>query len=100
MTATPSPWAAPPPSKPVLAPSKHDGFAIASLVLGIRWVYGIGSILAVIFAAVSNSRAKKEGRSQSGMATAGLVLGIIGLGLLVLIIILAAVSAGGGYYYQ
>jgi hypothetical protein len=75
-----------------VAASKHDGFAIASLVLGICWVWGIGSILAIIFAAVSNKQAKAAGRSSSGLATAGLVLGIIGAALIVLIIIVGAAT--------
>lgn len=34
---------------PTFAPQKTNSLAIASLVLGIVWIYGIGSILALIF---------------------------------------------------
>lgn len=58
-----------------------NGLAIASMVLGIVWLYGLGSLLAVIFAAVAKSQIKASGGTQKGdgMATAGLVLGIVGL---------------------
>jgi hypothetical protein len=53
--------------------------AIASLVLGILWLCGVGSLLAIIFGGVAlgvTSGGRKGGR---GFAVAGLVLGIIGL---------------------
>lgn len=62
--------------------------AIASLVLGVLWIYWIGSILALIFGYL----AKKEIRESSdqlegkGLATAGIVLGWVGVGTLVLMI--------------
>lgn len=65
--------------QPVAA--KTDGMAIASLVLSILWLAGVGSVLAVIFGAVALSRIKKSsGRLiGSGLATAGLVVGSIGI---------------------
>ena len=71
-----------------------NGLAIASLVLGILWLYWIGSILAVIFGHIGLSQAKRTGQSGRGLAIAGLVLGYIGIAFLVLLIIL--VAAGGG----
>ena len=52
-----------------------DGFAIASLVLGIMG----GSILAIILGFVARSRIKGSGglKEGSGLATAGIVLGFI-----------------------
>jgi Domain of unknown function (DUF4190) len=82
----------PPPAEP-RKPSQHDGFAIASLVLGIVTLGGLGSLLAVIFAGVHMKQASREGRNTSGMAIAGLILGIIGLVGIVLIIILALVTS-------
>ena len=57
---------------------------MASLVLGILWLCGVGSLLATIFGAVALGQiAKSNGRlTGKAMAIAGLVLGIIGLGLL------------------
>jgi hypothetical protein len=67
-----------------------NGFAIASLVLGIVWIYFLGSILALIFGYVARRQIDESDGLQSGrgMATAGIVLGWIGVGILV-----AAVAA-------
>lgn len=65
-----------------------NGMAIASMVLGILWLYWIGSILALVFGYVAKSQIRQTGQSGSGMATAGIVLGWIGVGFLVLFIIL------------
>lgn len=72
-----------------------NGFAVASLVLGILWIWWLGSILAVIFGHVAKSQmARPDNNEQgSGLATAGLVLGYIGVGALVLVIALAAAAA-------
>ena len=70
-----------------------NGLAIASLVLGIVWVYWIGSILAIIFGFVATSQIKQRNQAGKGMATAGLVLGFIGLGTLVLVILIAALGS-------
>lgn len=84
----------PPPIYYNYAPAGHtSGLAIASMVLGIVWVYWIGSILAVIFGHVSLSQiSKDETLRGKGMAIAGLVLGYVGVGTLLLIIIAAAAS--------
>ena len=63
--------------------------AIASLVLGILWIYWIGSILALVFGylakkEIDNDRAGMSGR---GMAIAGIVLGWTGVATLVITII-------------
>jgi hypothetical protein len=56
-----------------------NGLAIASLVLGIVWVFWLGSILAVIFGHIALGQIKRSGQSGKGMAVAGLVLGYIGI---------------------
>ncbi len=70
-----------------------NGFAIASMVLGIVWVWWIGSILALVFGYVAKSQIRQTGQGGSGMATAGIVLGWIGVGFLLLIIVLGASGA-------
>jgi hypothetical protein len=65
-----------------------SGLAVASLVLGILWIGGLGSILALVFGPVALyqihvSRGRIWG---TGLAVAGLVLGIVFLGLQVLFI--------------
>lgn len=81
---------------PVANQQSTNGMAIASMVLGIVWLYGVGSILALIFGYISRKQIAASGGRQkgSGMAMAGIVLGWIGCATLTLIIILAIASAG------
>jgi hypothetical protein len=66
---------------------QHDGLAIASLVLSLVWLGGLGSFLAVIFGHSSRGAAKRAGRPASGLATAGIILGWIGLVVIVLVFV-------------
>ncbi len=82
--------------------ARTNGFAVASLVLGIVWVLGIGSLLAVGFGHVArrqisdaNHAAGREVQRGAGIAMAGLLLGWIGLALLILLFI---VTDGEGLY--
>ncbi len=84
---SPAPWA-PPPMRPT------SGMAVASMVLGILWLYWIGSILALIFGyqarkEIDREPARLEGR---GMATAGIVLGWVGLGTLTIVILILLIA--------
>ncbi len=66
-----------------------SGLGITSMVLGILWLYWVGSILAVIFGHVALSQIKKDPSiGGRGMAVAGVVLGWIGVGILLLSIVL------------
>jgi hypothetical protein len=91
-----SPYAVPGSSMPYQpVPARTNGMAIASLVLGIVWIWGIGSILALIFGYIAKrdidaSRGTQGGR---GMAIAGIVLGWVGIGILILVIIGTAVTS-------
>jgi hypothetical protein len=69
-----------------------NGFAIASLVLGILWIFWVGSVLAVIFGHISLGQIHKTGESGRGMAIAGLVLGYVGIAIFLAALIGAAVS--------
>jgi len=85
--------------QPVYAPApKPNGLAIASLVLGILWIYWIGSILALVFGMVGKSQIDKSGGMQSGrgMAIAGIVLGWVGVGFLLLFVLFFGGIAGCG----
>lgn len=79
-----------------------NGMAIASMVLGILWVYWVGSILAVIFGHIAKKQIADSGNTQSGagMATAGLVLGYIGVGTLVLMILIGIAAASSDASYS
>jgi hypothetical protein len=86
---------------PVFVPAtKTNGFSIASLVLGILWIYWIGSILALVFGYVAKSQIDRSGGLQSGrgMAIAGIVLGWIGVGILTLVIVLVIIGVSSEPY--
>ena len=78
---------------PYAAPQTTNGLAIASMVLGILWLYWVGSILAVIFGFVAMGQIKQRNQGGRGMATAGLILGFIGIGTLVLVILIVALGS-------
>lgn len=69
--------------------------AIASLVLGVLWIYWIGSIFALIFGYVAKReiRDSPERMEGNGLATAGIVLGWVGMGTLTLVILLVIIAA-------
>jgi Domain of unknown function (DUF4190) len=72
----PPEWGAQPP--PPLAPRPAtDGFAIASLILGIVG----GSVLAIVFGFVARGRIRRSGAGGRGLATSGIVLGFLWLAL-------------------
>ena len=61
------------------------------MVLGILWIYWIGSVLAVIFGHVAISQSRRDETLRGkGMAIAGLVLGYVGIGVLILGLIAVA----------
>ena len=73
--------------------SKTSGKAIASLVFSLLWIYGLGSILGIIFGHmartdIKNSNGKLTG---DGLALAGLIIGYL-LFIVVTLGILAAVA--------
>jgi hypothetical protein len=84
------------PVNPAVAPKSTNGLAIASMVLGILWVYWIGSILALIFGYVAKGQINASGGQQGGrgMAIAGIVLGWVGVGVLCISIVALILGAG------
>jgi len=89
----------------VYVPTKGNGLAVAGMVLGIigvlfglipltfffAWILGV---LAVVFGAIGRGRAKREPmRGGKGMATSGLVLGIVALLLGVLGVVIIGKAA-------
>ena len=67
----PGPYWQPPPVRPL------NGLSIASLVLGIVWLWWLGSLLATIFGFISLRQIRQSNGWQQGhgMAIAGLTLG-------------------------
>src|SRR5438105_15428189 len=82
------------------APSRTEGLAVASLVLGIAGIVVcpiVCSVLAIIFGLQAKTKIRQDPSLQGdGMAQAGFILGIIGLvlyGILLIVgIILAATN--------
>jgi hypothetical protein len=70
--------------------------AIASMVLGILWLYWLGSILALIFGYVALSQIKERNEGGRGMAIAGVVLGWVGTGVGLIVVIALIAASGSG----
>ncbi|MGH9096558.1 MAG: DUF4190 domain-containing protein [Acidimicrobiales bacterium] len=78
------------------APPRQEtnGLAVASLILGIVWLGGLGAVMAVIFGFVGKKRIdESQGRQTGrGLAVAGIVLGFVGIAGAVLFYIFIAVA--------
>ena len=87
LIAAPSPVTRP--EFTIKPPARWSGLATASMVLGVLWVFWLGSVLAVIFGHIA--LAQTSGDVQMGgrsMAIVGVILGWIGIGTLALFIAL------------
>jgi len=110
-TSLEQPPAQPEPSPPILAQTQPrfpavvqqgNGLAVAGFVLGITSVvfcwWGIFAlvqvVLAITFSAVGRGHAKR-GASHGGLATAGLVLGILGA---ICYLVIGIFSFGAGFF--
>jgi hypothetical protein len=71
-----------------------NGLAIASMILGIVWIFWLGSILALVFGYIALHQIKRTRESGKGMAIAGIVLGWIGVAMLILFIVLGIAGTG------
>ncbi|MGH3873003.1 MAG: DUF1707 and DUF4190 domain-containing protein [Pseudonocardiaceae bacterium] len=69
-----------------------NGFAVASLVLGILWLYWIGSILALVFGYIARKQIRERKERGAGLATAGIVLGWVGVGILVILFLIGLIG--------
>jgi hypothetical protein len=67
--------------RPMPVRTHSDAMGTASVILAILWLGGIGSLLAVIFAGAQLGRNRDDGHGDNGPATAGLVLGILGMAI-------------------
>ncbi len=74
----------PPPGQPAAAVGQTNGLAIASVVVAVLWLAGLGAVLALVLGyqarrQINNSAGRQTG---SNLATAGIVLGWIGIVIL------------------
>jgi Domain of unknown function (DUF4190) len=68
--------------------AETNGLAIASLFLGIIWLFGLGSLLAIVLGYAGMREIRASGGRQGGraIAIAGVVVGIVGLASLGILI--------------
>lgn len=98
----PVPPAAPPPQPPYAVAAPTNGLAVASLVCGIVWLGGLGSLLALVFGYMARGQIDASGGREGGrgLAVAGIVLGWVGVAGFLLVVLglgcLAAVGSGTG----
>jgi len=89
---------------PATAQPPTNGMAIASLVCGLGQVIGgpIAGVAAIVLGHQARRRIRFTGEQGNGLATAGLVLGYIGVGVVLLAVLLVLVAgvavtqSGGG----
>jgi hypothetical protein len=94
---TPSPVVAPRGVPMVRRSRSVNGFAIASVALGLVWMAWFGSVFAVIFGHTALAQIRRSHGMQygKGMAIAGLALGYFGLLTLAITILGAVISSVG-----
>lgn len=63
-----------------------DPLAVASLAF--LWLLGVGSLLGVVLGLAALSRTRRTGDGGRGIAAAGVALGAVGLGTLLLLFVL------------
>jgi uncharacterized membrane protein len=79
----------PQPSAPGFVPAaRTNGLAIASLVLGILWLFWLGSVVGLVLGLVALKQIRARNQGGRGIAIAGIVLS--GLWLLILIVTIIA----------
>jgi hypothetical protein len=80
----------PAPGQPAGAASQINGLAIASVLVAVLWFAGLGAVLALVFGYRARRQIKDSAGSQtgSGLATAGIILGWIGIAIVVTVVIL------------
>jgi hypothetical protein len=72
-----------------------NGLAVAALVLGILWLFWLGSTLAILFGHIALDQIKHSNQSGKGMAVAGLVLGYVGADTFALFVVLPLLLGAG-----
>jgi hypothetical protein len=75
--------------------AETNGFAIASLFLGIIWLFGIGSLAAIVLGYLGMKEIAASNGRQGGraIAIAGVVVGVVGLASLAILVAFLLSSA-------
>jgi hypothetical protein len=66
--------------------------AVAALVLGILWLFWLGSVLALVFGYLAKHQIRQRPQKGGGLATAGIVLGYLGLAVFAFFFILGFIA--------
>jgi hypothetical protein len=85
-----------PPASGYASVTRTNGLAIASLVLGVLWLFWLGSVLALVFGLVALKQIRTRDQGGRGIAIAGVVLGILGLVVLAMALIVGASTGSSG----
>lgn len=92
--------AAQPPGQPVYGqppPRRTHPLSIISFIFSLLWLFWLGSIVGVITGHIARRDLRRDpSASGDGLAIAGLVLGYIGIGVLVLVLAVAMVAGTSG----
>ncbi len=70
--------------------TRTNGLAIASLVLGILWLFWLGSLVGLVLGLVALKQIKGRNQGGRGIAIAGVVLSVLGLAGFVIAVIVGA----------
>jgi hypothetical protein len=90
----PVPGSWPQPSRSGSVPvARTNGLAIASLVLGILWLFWFGSVVSLVLGLVALKQIKTRHQGGRGIAIAGIVLSVLWL-LILIVTIIADVAKG------
>jgi hypothetical protein len=91
-----APYGQPYPQPYVPVRRRTNPLAVASLICGLSQPFlGVTTIPAIILGHVARDQIRRTGEDGNGLATAGLVLGWVGLGIVVLVILLVAAAFAG-----
>jgi hypothetical protein len=78
----------PPPAPGFVPVTRTNGLAIASLVLGILWLFWLGSLVGLVLGLVALKQIKDRNQGGRGIAIAGVVLSVLWLvGFVVAVIV-------------
>ena len=79
---------------PVQPNAGWSGFAIAGFVLSLLGLFGVGSVLGIIFGVLGRNRARTNGQRGEGLAIAAIIIGIV-----TLLGFIAALTTGHVHFY-
>ena len=97
MFRTPSTTSAGPSSAPPTT-QRTNKKAIWSLVLSIIWLGGLGSVAGIIFGIAARRQIAQSGERGAGLATAGIIVGVVTLLVAIAYWLFLTVHLGGGGY--